>query len=162
MADKPPRRRRPHHFDDARYEVLWQPVWFTSCTHDRRPVLVTAQAPEILVGIMGDSAATSGCAVIAYCIMPDHLHLVACVSEQGGNVRRLMERIRRVSGYRLSRLGVEPPIWHRDLWDHHVRGDESLSSVVGYILANPVRAGLCERPDDWPHSAFLGYPDTSR
>jgi len=162
MDDRPPRRRHPHHFDDAKYEVLWEPVWFTSCTRGNRPILTRGEAPAVLVDAMTECATATGCALIAWCIMPDHVHLLACVSQEGGNVRRLAERTRQISGYRLSRLGLEAPIWHRDIWDHHVRGHESLDSVVAYILGNPVRAGLCERQDEWPYSAFLGYPKGDR
>jgi hypothetical protein len=36
------------------------------------------------------------------------------------------------------------------LFDHRLRRDESLDEKARYILANPVRAGLVKREEDWP------------
>ena len=40
-----------------------------------------------------------------------------------------------------------------------MRDDEQLWTVAGYIAANPVEAGLCPSPEDWPwssHAAVAG------
>jgi len=151
-----PDRRRPHHFARERYEVERQPVWFTSCTHDRRPSLVTGAAPAILAQVLTDRALTCGCALTAWCIMPDHLHLLGYVHAPGGSTWRMMESIRRLSARLLARLGLPTPIWQRDFWDRHVRDHENLVEVIDYILDNPIRVGLCARREDWPHWAFFG------
>ncbi|EAR23463.1 hypothetical protein NB231_16623 [Nitrococcus mobilis Nb-231] len=41
----------------------------------------------------------------------------------------------------------------RDYWNRFVRDQEHLDAVIAYIHANPVAAGLCPRPDDWPWSS---------
>jgi len=162
MDDLSLERRRPHHLPRERYEVAWQPVWFTSCTQDRRQFLVTGDAPDILTQVLDDCAALCGCGLIAWWIMPDHLHLLGYVREEGGSTWRLIEAIRRQSGYLLAAAGLTPPIWQRDFWDRHVRSHQDLDDVVAYILGNPVRAGLRESRDDWPHSALMGYPERFR
>jgi len=50
-------------------------------------------------------------------------------------------------------LAVE---WQQDFFEHRLRHDESAREKADYILANPVRAGLVARPEDWPHLHFGG------
>jgi putative transposase len=51
-------------------------------------------------------------------------------------------------------LGVR---WQRDFFEHRLREDESFREKSDYILANPVRAGLVEKPEDWPY-VFIADP----
>lgn len=41
--------------------------------------------------------------------------------------------------------------WQDGFWDHRLRTDESLEEKAAYILQNPVRAGLVECIEAWPH-----------
>ena len=45
--------------------------------------------------------------------------------------------------------------WQRNYFDHRVRPDEGLQKKTDYIRQNPVRAGLVNRPEEWPH--FVDY-----
>jgi hypothetical protein len=49
-----------------------------------------------------------------------------------------------------NRFGVS---WQKDFFDHILRKDESLPSVIRYILENPVRKGLVS---DWRDYTFKG------
>jgi REP element-mobilizing transposase RayT len=42
------------------------------------------------------------------------------------------------------------PLWQRDCWDTQLRRGESYSAKWEYVRHNPVRAGLCAAPDEWP------------
>jgi REP element-mobilizing transposase RayT len=90
--------------------------------------------------------------------MPDHIHMLAFVAREGGNLLSFVHAFKRQSGFALTRLGKSAPVWQRDLWDRHTRSDADVEDAVDYILRNPVVAGLCEHPEDWPHSEFHGYP----
>jgi len=140
------------------YQVLWQPVDFTVNVQGRRSVLLDGKRPDLIGHCLRKNAQRSGCGLIAYCVMPDHVHVVACVSKEDGDLVEFIERFKRDSGYGLSHTGVETPVWQRSYWDRHLRKHESLSKLVGYVLANPVRRGLCEDCGDWPYGAFVGYP----
>jgi len=39
--------------------------------------------------------------------------------------------------------------WHHENYDHVIRNQEELIRIVKYILNNPVKVGLCKRPDEW-------------
>ena len=155
------RRRRPNapppRLPEWAYEERNQPVLFTMCTANRRSFLTRPAIARLVVRAVHENAQIYGVHVFAYCIMPDHLHLVATVAEEGGNTRRFAEGVKRTTGYSLRDAGIEPPIWQRGYWDRHARSGEDLGTQIEYVLANPVRAGWCERPEDWPCSAFFGY-----
>ena len=55
--------------------------------------------------------------------------------------------------------------WQSESYDHWVRDEEELERIVDYICANPVQAGLVQRPQDWRccscHDRFQFDGDTS-
>jgi len=153
-----PARREPHRLGREQYQELWRAVGFTMCAAEGRSLVSPRGAPAAIRDDLRAAAHDNGCAVIAYCIMPNHLHVLACVVAPGGDLLDFMDHFKRRSGFELARLGQRGPVWQRDFWDRHVRSDEDLDQVVVYIMDNPVRAGLCERADDWRHSEFCGYP----
>jgi putative transposase len=81
-------------------------------------------------------------------LMPDHLHLLAKFSPEGG----MKKLIRNWKRYLANESGI---IWQRDFFDHRLRSDESLSNKAAYILQNPVRAGLINQSEDWPYQFRL-------
>ena len=87
--------------------------------------------------------------ILAYCFMPDHLHLLL----QGTQESRLIpfvQRFKQTTGYRFKeRTGRM--LWQRSFYDHVLRGEEDIGDVAEYIWSNPVRAGLVADRDDYPH-----------
>jgi putative transposase len=96
----------------------------------------------------------------AYCLMPDHLHLlllgVSPTSDQQLAIR-FLRHVNRIlpQGFRLQHQAFE----HVLTPDEKERG--SFENVTAYIRENPVRAGLVERWTDWPHAGGMlpGYPE---
>jgi hypothetical protein len=43
--------------------------------------------------------------------------------------------------------------WRDESYDHWVRDDDELMRIIAYIENNPVAAGLCKKPEDWPWSS---------
>ncbi len=98
----------------------------------------------------------------AYCLMPDHIHLVWMgLSERSGNQAVAMEFLRRHLRPALPN-GVA---FQHQAYDHVLRQHESEGTVFEnaclYILDNPVRANLADDRLDWPYSGAIvpGYPD---
>jgi hypothetical protein len=50
-------------------------------------------------------------------------------------------------------LGIR---WQRDFFEPRIRRDENLREKADYILLNPVRAGLVDKPENWP---FVFVPE---
>ncbi|MDI1249849.1 MAG: hypothetical protein PSV13_13370 [Lacunisphaera sp.] len=83
-----------------------------------------------------------------FLLMPDHLHLIAGfpVEENMSGVVRDWKRLT------ARRAGID---WQRNYFDHRVRPDEGLQLKADYIRQNPVRAGLVNSADEWPH--YIDY-----
>jgi REP element-mobilizing transposase RayT len=143
------------------------PGWLTDQLHqDFRTVLLHACARERLF-----------CS--AYCLMPDHLHLMwlglSRESDQLNGVKFLRFYLNRLlAGNALENRNsaVDSCPWPQVKWelqpqayDHVLREEErkqdAFARVCFYILANPVRAELATSEPDWSFSGAVvpGYPD---
>jgi REP-associated tyrosine transposase len=91
-------------------------------------------------------------AVLAYCLMPDHAHLLVHGRSEHADLRRFAKRTKQSSGQRYQR-GANEPLWQEGYYDRVVRPEEDLSGIARYIIENPVRVGLVESPIDYP---FVG------
>jgi len=80
--------------------------------------------------------------------MPDHLHMLASFPVNG-NMRRV------VTAWKHFLARDARFVWQRDFFDHRLRSHESLDEKSAYIRANPARAGLVKRAEDW---AFVWTP----
>jgi len=162
MSEWPPRaifpnRRKPHRLAPEEYRRVFQPVFFAACTKGRRPALLRDRLPRLFRALLHGNARGNRCEIIAWVLMPDHVHVLACVVEGGGDVLRFFEGLKNGVANAALRAGIAS-LWQRDFWDRHTRNDLDLRRCVQYILRNPVEEGLCEGPAEWPHVEFRGYP----
>ncbi|GAB4494810.1 MAG: transposase [Anaerolineales bacterium] len=100
--------------------------------------------------------------VIAYCIMPNHVHLVITpfekITGQEYSLSEILHNIKRNSAKQANKiLGKSGDFWQHESYDHFVRSDAELERVVKYVLHNPVKAGLCKEWTDWRWS-YSKYP----
>jgi putative transposase len=89
--------------------------------------------------------------------MPDHIHVLACVAREGGDVLSFFESFKKGSANAAGKMDHRY-LWQRNFWDRHTRNRHDLRRCVTYILWNPVEAGLCEQPRDRPFTSFRGWP----
>jgi putative DNA methylase len=113
--------------------------------------------------------------LMAYCLMPNHLHFLwqweETVNPDGvGQARRLpyevetpdqysplatlMHSLKSYSAHEANRvLGRSGSFWQHESYDHWVRDEEELERIVEYIAANPVKAGLAKQAHEWRWSS---------
>ena len=156
--DKHPSRKHPHRLSGEAYHERHVPMLVTIRTRDGLPFLLGRGIPDKLTATLVASAEAHGCAVIAYCIMPEHVHFLACVSERGGDLLNFIRRFKSQVTRDLRELGVPAPVWQRSFHDKTARTDAALATMVEYVLANASAAGLCGESEEWPWAAFHGYP----
>ena len=84
-------------------------------------------------------------------IMPDHVHLILAFPEIGQRVQTIVSKWKEWSA---KSLGIQ---WQRDFFEHRLRKEESFREKADYVLANPMRAGLVTRWEDWPY-VFIADP----
>ena len=91
-----------------------------------------------------------GVAVGRYVLMPDHVHLFLALPENGIRLTRWVQSLKNVVGKTLGNRGIEYPYWQEGFFDHVLRSGESYGQKWEYVRQNPVRAGLCRTPEEWP------------
>ena len=99
-----------------------------------------------------------------HCLMPDHVHLLLHGWNRQGDQKRFMRFLLRHSNVLLAETEHR---WQPQAHDHVLRAEESdryaYERLAGYIMENPVRAGLVSSAEDWPHTGAVlpGYPELS-
>jgi len=90
----------------------------------------------------------------AYCIMPNHVHVVFTPLPEGADsycaVSTIMHSLKRHTAHQANRvLGRQGTFWQGESYDHVVRDEEELHRIITYVLNNPVKGGLVQIRDDW-------------
>jgi putative transposase len=91
-----------------------------------------------------------GAPALAYCLMPNHVHLVLRPGE-GDSVSRWMQWLLTRHAVRLNRRrGAMGAVWQPRFRGFPIQEDAYLLTALRYVERNALRAGLVERAEDWP------------
>lgn len=91
--------------------------------------------------------------VIAFCLMPNHVHLVVEATVE--QLSRAMHRLNGLYAQRFNRThGYRGHLFQGRYHAKPIRDEAHLPGSVRYVLLNPVRAGLCSRPEQWRWSSY--------
>jgi putative transposase len=145
------RTNKPEHLGAFDYLGLHQ-YFLTFCTYQRHRRFAEPDHVAVARTQIERAADEQQFAVIAYCYMPDHLHLLIEGLSDDSDCLEFISRGKQFSGFHYkARFGQR--LWQRYGFEHTLRSEESILSVARYILENPVRAGLVERVTDY---GYLG------
>jgi REP element-mobilizing transposase RayT len=88
--------------------------------------------------------------LLAWCLMPNHVH---CVFTPLGDYKldSILHSWKSYTALQANRLlnRAGKPFWQKESYDHLIRDEEDLLHCVTYTEANPVKAGLCARAEEW-------------
>ena len=105
---------------------------------------------------LASSCAMAGVSVWAWCLMPNHVHLILVPETVDGLRAALADAHRRYSRLVNFREG-----WRGYLWQGRfasvVMDEAHLATAARYVEMNPVRAGLVTRAEDWPWSSARAH-----
>ncbi len=153
LDPKEPYPQRPRLRD---FEYIGTYAYFlTILTKDRDVYFKEAKIVNYLISLLLETAKSERFDVLAYCFMPDHLHLLVTGIDDKSNLKRFMSLFKQKSGYWFKQ-NYDDNLWHISYYDHVLRKEESLENVALYILGNPVRKGLVSDFKEYPFSkSFL-------
>ena len=91
--------------------------------------------------------------LLEWCVMPNHVHVL--IRQMTGFPLAEIVRSWKLFTARQANaiLGRSGQFWMREYHDRFIRDEKHLNQAVAYIRNNPVKAGLCERAQDWPWSS---------
>ncbi|HJQ75288.1 MAG TPA: transposase [Gaiellaceae bacterium] len=126
--------------------------------NERRPIYRDANDRNWFLEILGEVVEETGWRQLSYCLMGNHFHLLTQTPEPNlaFGMHQLNGRYAQAFNRRHDRVGH---LFQGRYGAKLVQDDAHLHATVRYIVRNPVRAGLCQSPRDWPwssHRSTLG------
>jgi len=111
---------------------------------------------EAYRGLLAERAREVGVAVWAYCLMPNHIHLIMVPPDADGLRAALGETHRRYTKHINQREGWQGHLWQERF--HSFPMDEAhLLAATRHVERNPVRAGLANNAGDWRWSSAAAH-----
>jgi putative transposase len=93
--------------------------------------------------------------VFAYCVMPDHVHVIVEGTSDASDLRRCAKLMKQQIEYNARAQFRIYPLWQQGYYERVLRSYHALDVAIRYVLNNPVRAGLVKNAADY---AFSGTP----
>jgi REP element-mobilizing transposase RayT len=125
----------------------------TTRGNNREQVVWDDRDRTILLRSIDQAARRHGWIVLAYCLMTNHFHLIVQVPLGG-----LSEGMRLLNGGFARRMnarhGRVGHLFQNRFHSTKIESDAHLLEACRYVVLNPVRAGLCENPDQWRWSSY--------
>ncbi len=143
-------RRQNIRLSKELYENPQQIFSLTICTHNRRTHFLNELWANTILGSLNTGTIDKETERYAWCLMPDHLHLL--ISPREGNLIKIIGQWKRFTGHLLGKAGLDEPCWQRGFYDHALRKEEDIEKVASYIVNNPVRKGLVDQWQNYPYS----------
>jgi putative transposase len=127
--------------------------WYfvTLCCAGKRPVFANAKNAAWLVDILRKQSCAYRFAVQAYCVMPDHFHVLVSGLDPTSSLLAFIKNLKLTTSREYQRNFGEV-LWQKKFYDHILRPQDNAAGVAGYIWMNPVRKGLCRDPRQYPYS----------
>ena len=126
---------------------------FHVCTRgvDGTPIYRDDHDRLFFLALFGDVVRPNEWIVHTFCLMTNHYHLV--VESLRDELSAGLHRLNGVYAQRFNGRHLRTGHLFGDrFWSGLIEDDEELEETCAYVLANPVRAGLCDEPADWPWS----------
>ena len=123
----------------------------TTVTEERNPVFKDLISARFVIQSMRYFHESASLTSLAYVLMPDHLHWLLVLDGEY-SLSYVMRRFKGYTSLGINRLRqCSGRIWQSGYHDHALRREEDQLRLARYIVANPLRAGLVERIEDYPH-----------
>ena len=117
----------------------------TICTQNRRPILSNIVGDDAHIvpkryGQIAEKYLKNAAEIDKYVIMPDHIHMLIRLEEQGAEKRspqasRIASIVRSIKTLTTKEIGE--PIFQRSYYDHVIRNQRDYNEIWEYIENNP-------------------------
>jgi putative transposase len=133
--------------------------FLTLTTHQRQELFSEPKTKQLFLESLQHVKTYHPFAILAYCILPDHIHLLIKLPESDSNYSL---RIGEAKKHFSKRLKADEKynsaqIWQNRFWEHYIRDDIDLSRHIDYIHYNPVKHNLVGQANEWSSSSFTDY-----
>ena len=136
-------------------------------TYKHQTFLCEQFARTALRRAIEDTRAEKPFEIVAWVLLPDHLHTIWRMPEDDNDFSIRWSMIKRrftrqwltlhqppVQPTARMRRKREPGVWQRRFWEHLIRDQNDMANHMDYIHYNPIKHSLAECPHHWPYSTF--------
>lgn len=121
-----------------------------------RQTFLSEKDYAVYLGIMVECCYRHGVEIWAYCLMPDHVHLIAVPKEKNSLAICLRAAHGQYTRYINRRTGNSGQFW-QGRYASHLLDEHYLLACANYIEINPVKREYVEQPEDWPWSSARAH-----
>ena len=138
---------------ELRVEVPEGTYHLTTRGSNREQIFWTDEDRSLFLRLLGIVTVKYSWTVLAYCLMTNHYHLVLEIADGGlsAGMQWLNGTYSRITNQRHGRTAH---LFRNRFSSRLIESDEHLLTACRYVVLNPVRAGLCAHPGDWPWSSY--------
>lgn len=110
----------------------------------------------LYLDLLADAAGRAGVEIWSYCLMPNHVHIVAVPADPDGLWRTFRRLHREYTGFINARMRVTGHLW-QGRYGSVAMDEAHFVTALRYVALNPVRARLVERAEDWRWSSTRAH-----
>lgn len=140
----------------ARVVIPGVPHHVTQRGNRRETVFFSDDDYRAYLGLLAEQAQAAGTAIWAYCLLPNHCHVIAVPADEDGLRKAFADANRRYARRINAREGWRGHLW-QERYGSFALDEAHLWAAARYVELNPVRAGLTARADDWPWSSARAH-----
>ena len=151
-----PQRKYPRLKDKSLYNIPGMVAHITIGTENKTNIFCNDKLSSLFKKVLIRLASEKSFPIHAYCIMPDHIHLLLESTDEYG----IIDFVKILKGNfaaECRRCGIKVSGLQRSFYDHLVRKNEDLLTIAKYILNNPVRKGIVRDYKDYHFCGSLVY-----
>jgi putative transposase len=129
----------------------------TTVTHERHPIFAEDKICRVLLITVEYFKLILDYKVYAYCIMPDHLHLI--IHPIGKyDLSYIMQMIKGSFARKFNKMNnFNGQVWQKRFYDEGIRDTSMLMQKIEYIHNNPIRKNFVILAKDYPYSSYHHY-----
>lgn len=95
--------------------------------------------------------------IIAYCLMPTHLHLILKQLTENGISTFMSNTLNSYTRYFNTKHKRKGPLWESEFKNVLIKDDDQFLHLMRYTHLNPVTAHLVEKPENWAFSSYKEF-----
>lgn len=140
----------------ARLVIPGIPHHVTQRGNRRQQTFFSDEDYRLYLRLLGEWSRRAGTAIWAWCLMPNHVHLILVPGCEDGLRAALSEAHRRYTRRINERQGWTGHLW-QGRFGSFPMDEDHLLACTRYVELNPVRAGLVERAGHWRWSSARAH-----
>src|SRR5436853_919666 len=127
--------------------------FITSVTAERRNILQSDRMARLFINVLQENRKKERFLLHEFVVMPNHFHLLITPAHDIA-LEKTIQYIKGGFSFRAKKeLDFRAAIWQESFTNHRVKDADDYAQHRMYILENPVRARLAERPELFPYSS---------